>query len=193
MAVEAPVSLTVEEYLAWEETNFVKHEYIDGEVRCMAGATLKHNQIAMNTGIAIGNLIADSDCIILNSDMRTQVSDTHFYYPDLSVVCGQALFHRHKEMELVNPILVIEVTSPSSIDIDRGEKRDFYLGVPSIQAYLIIDQHRVCAELSIRSKASWQTTAFDQLEDVVPLDVLDCKLPLAQVYRGVDFKDAPTS
>ena len=193
MVVEAPVRLTVEEYLAWEEKNFEKHEYIDGEVRCMAGATLKHNQIAMNTGIAIGNLIADSDCIILNSDMRTQVSDTHFYYPDLSVVCGEALFHRDNEMELVNPILVIEVTSPSSMDIDRGEKRDFYFGVSSIQAYLIIDQHRVCAELSIRSEVNWQTTTFEKPDDVVPLDVLNCKLPLAQVYRGISFEENAAS
>ena len=193
MVVEAPARLTVEEYLAWEDENLEKHEYIDGEVRCMAGATLKHNQIAMNTGLAIGNLIADSDCIILNSDMRTQVSDTHFYYPDLSVVCGQALFHRDNEMELLNPILVIEVTSPSSMDIDRGEKRDFYFGVPSIQAYLIIDQHRVCAELSIRSEAGWQMTAFEKPDDVVPLDVLDCKLPLAQVYRGISFEEYAAS
>ncbi len=193
MVVEAPVRLTVEEYLAWEEKNFEKHEYIDGEVRCMAGATLKHNQIAMNTGIAIGNLIADSGCIILNSDMRTQVSDTHFYYPDLSVVCGEALFHRDNEMELVNPILVIEVTSPSSMDIDRGEKRDFYFGVSSIQAYLIIDQHRVCAELSIRSEVNWQTTTFEKPDDVVPLDVLNCKLPLAQVYRGISFEENAAS
>ena len=193
MVVEAPVRLTVEEYLAWEEKNFEKHEYIDGEVRCMAGATLKHNQIAMNTGIAIGNLITDSDCIILNSDMRTQVSDTHFYYPDLSVVCGEALFHRDNEMELVNPILVIEVTSPSSMDIDRGEKRDFYFGVSSIQAYLIIDQHRVCAELSIRSEVNWQTTTFEKPDDVVPLDVLNCKLPLAQVYRGISFEENAAS
>ena len=193
MVVEAPVRLTVEEYLAWEEKNFEKHEYIDGEVRCMAGATRRHNQIAINTGSALWTLLADSNCTVLNSDMRTQVSGTRYYYPDLSVVCGEALFHRENEMELLNPVLIIEVTSPSSIDIDRGEKRDFYFAVPSIQAYLIIDQHRVCAELSIRNEARWQTKTFEKLDDVVPLDVLDCNLPLVQVYRGITFEETAAS
>ena len=189
MAVDTPVRLTVEEYLAWEETNFEKHEYIDGEVRCMAGATRRHNQIAVNTGGALWQLLADSNCIALNSDMRTKVSDTSYYYPDLSVVCGEALYERSNEMELLNPVLVIEVTSPSSIDIDRGEKMDLYFEVPSIQAYLIIDQHRVCAELLLRSDSGWRTTLFETLGDVLPLDVLDCKLPLAQVYRGINFDE----
>ena len=94
-------------------------------------------------------------------------------------------------MELVNPILVIEVTSPSTMDIDRGEKMDLYFEVPSIQAYLIIDQHRVCAELSIRADAGWQTTSNEDLDDVVPLEVLNCKLPLTQVYRGIQFEAPP--
>lgn len=191
MAVEIPVRLTVEEYLAWEETNFEKHEYIDGEVRCMAGATRTHNQIVVNTGSALWQLLADTNCIALNSDMRTKVGDASYYYPDLSVVCGEAHFERENEMELLNPVLVIEVSSPSSIDTDRGEKRDLYFDVPSIQAYLIIDQHRVCAELSIRADAGWMTTAYEDLDDVVPLDVLDCKLLLAQVYRGIQFEAPP--
>ena len=191
MAIETTIRLSVEEYLAWEETNFEKHEYIDGEVRCMAGANWRHNQIVMNTGIAIGNQIADTNCTILNSDMRTKVSDARYVYPDMTVVCGEAQFARDNEMELVNPVLVIEVTSPSSIDIDRGEKMDFYLEVESIQAYLIIDQHRVCAELSTRAEAGWRTTSFEEMDDIVPLEVLDCKLPLRQVYRGIKFEALP--
>lgn len=189
MAVETPVRLTVEEYLAWEEKNFEKHEYIDGEVRCMAGANRRHNLIAMNTGSTLWQLLADSNCIVLNSDMRAKVGDTRYLYPDLTVVCDEAKFERENEMELLNPILVIEVTSPSSIDIDRVEKRDAYLDVASIQAYLIIDQHRVCAELSLRADAGWLTTSFEQLDDVVPLDVVDCQLPLSQVYRGVSLEE----
>lgn len=189
MAVETPVRLTVEEYLAWEELNFEKHEYIDGEVRCMAGATIRHNKIAMNTGIAIGVQLAETNCSIVGSDMRTKAGARRYYYPDLSVFCGEGLFLRENEMELINPVLVVEVTSPTSINTDRREKRNSYYEVPSIQAYLIIDQHRVCAELSIRSESGWRTTLFETLDDAVPLDVLHCKLPLAQVYRGVNFDE----
>ncbi len=187
MAIEIPVRLTVEEYLAWEETNFEKHEYIDGEVRCMAGAKGPHNRIMTNTNTAIGRQLDDSDCFLLSSEMRVKAAETRYVYPDLSAVCGEEEYARENEMELVNPVLVIEVTSPSTIDIDRGEKMDFYLEVPSIQSYLIIDQHRVCAELSIRAGAGWRTKSFEKLDDVVPLDVLNCKLPLAQVYRGINF------
>ncbi len=189
MAVETPVRLTVEEYLAWEETNFEKHEYIDGEVRCMAGAKGKHNRIMMNIAVSVGRQLDDSECFLLSSEMRVKAAETRYVYPDMSAVCGEEEYARDNEMELVNPVLVIEVTSPSTIDIDRGEKMDLYFEIPSIQAYLIIDQHRVCAELSIRSESGWRTTLFETLDDAVPLDVLHCKLPLAQVYRGVNFDE----
>ncbi len=192
MAVDIPVRLSVEEYLAWEETNFEKHEYIDGEIRCMAGAKGRHNRIMSNTSTAIGRQLDDSDCYLLSSEMRVKVGGARFVYPDMSVVCGEAQFARDNEMELVNPALVIEVTSPASIDIDRGEKVDLYFEVPSIQAYLIIDQHRVRAELRLRSRGRWQPVSYETLDDVVPLDVLDCNLPLSQVYRGIAF-DEPAS
>ncbi len=190
MAVQTPVRLTVEEYLAWEETNFEKHEYIDGEVRRMAGAALKHNQIAMNTGVAIANQIANSGCIVLSSDMRVKVGAARYFYPDLTVVCGEAQFARDNEMELLNPVLVAEVTSPASLDIDRGEKRDFYFDLPSVQAYLIIDQDRPCLELCTRADDGWHTATFTDLGDFVPLRPLNCNLALADVYRGIAF-DAP--
>ena len=193
MVVEAPARLTVEEYLAWEETNFEKHEYIDGEVRCIAGAKGRHNRIMSNANTAIGRQLDDSDCFLLSSEMRVQAGETRYVYPDLSAVCGEEEYASDNEMELVNPVLVIEVTSPSTLDIDRGEKKVLYFEVPSIQAYLIIDQHRVCADLFIRAETDWQTETFEKLDDVVPLDVLDCNLPLAQVYRGISLEEDAAS
>ena len=189
MAIETPVRLTVAEYLAWEATNFEKHEYIDGEVRCMAGANRRHNQIAMNTGSTLWHQLGDSNCTILNSDMRAKVGASRYVYPDLTVICDEPQFDRENEMELLNPVFVIEVTSPSSMEYDRGEKRDFYFDVPSIQAYLIIDQHRLHADLYTRAEIGWHLQVFDSIDAVVPLEVLDCELPLAQVYRGITFSE----
>ncbi len=169
MAVQTPVRLTVEEYLAWEETNFEKHEYIDGEVRRMAGAKAYHNRIMMNIAIAIGSQLIDSDCYLLSSEMRVRAGETRYLYPDLSAVCGEAQFARDNELELLNPVLVVEVTSPSSLDTDRGEKRDFYFDLPSVQAYLIIDQDRPCLELCTRADDGWHTATFTDLGDFVPL------------------------
>ena len=75
MAVQPTLRLTVEEYLAWEETNFEKHEYIDGEVRCMSGAKAKHNRIMMNLAIAIGRQLDDSECYLLSSEMRVKAGE----------------------------------------------------------------------------------------------------------------------
>ena len=151
MSVLTPLCLTVAEYLEWEETNEVKHEYIDGELRSMTGANRNHNRIMTNVTIAIGRQLDNSNCSLLSSQMKVKVGETRYLYPDLSAVCGEETFERENEMVLLNPVLVIEVTSPSSIEFDRGEKRDFYFDVPAIQQYLVIDQHRVYVERNTRS------------------------------------------
>ena len=189
MAIESPARLTVEEYLAWEETNFEKHEYIDGEVRCMAGAKGPHNRIMSNTNVAIGMQLLDSDCGLFSSEMKVKAGETRYLYPDLSVVCGEARYEAANAMVLLNPLIVVEVTSHSSMRIDRIDKRAFYLDVPSIEAYLIIDQHRICVELSVRANGKWITESFTGLDDVVPLDVISCALPLSIVYRQVKLDE----
>lgn len=189
MAIRTPTRFTVKDYLAWEETNFEKHEYIDGEVRCMAGANHRHNRIMTNTTIAIGRQLDDSDCSLLSSEMRAKVGMTRYVYPDITAVCGEGIFERDNEMELLNPKVVIEVTSPSSIEYDRGEKRDFYFDVASIHAYLIIHQHRLCVDVNIRTENGWQMQTYARLDDVIPLEILNCELPLAKVYRGIVFSE----
>ena len=189
MAVQAMPRLTVEEYLAWEETNIEKHEYIDGEVRCKSGAKAKHNRIMMNLAIAIGRQLDDSECYLLSSEMRVKAGVSRFLYPDLSAVCGEALYDKDNEMELLNPVFVIEVTSSSSMEYDRNDKSRFYFEVPSIRAYLVIDQHRVFADLYSRQDSGWDVQDFTSLSDVIPLPSLDCELPLAQIYRGISFRE----
>ncbi len=188
MSVLTPLRLTVAEYLEWEETNEVKHEYIDGELRSMTGANRNHNRIMTNVTIAIGRQLDNSNCSLLSSQMKVKVGETRYLYPDLSAVCGEETFERENEMVLLNPVLVIEVTSPSSIEFDRGEKRDFYFDVPAIQEYLVIDQHRVYVERNTRSESGWQVQVYADLEDVIPLEALNCTLPLDQVYRGISFE-----
>ncbi len=190
MAIHTPERLTVEEYLGWEESNFEKHEYIDGEVRCMTGATGRHNRIMMNLAIAIGRQLDDSDCFLLSSEMRVKAEETRYVYPDLSAVCGEEEFARDNEMELLNPVLVIEVTSPSTIEIDRGEKKFLYFEMPTVQAYLVVDQHCFRAELSTRDGDGWNTIAFTSLDDTIVLEAINCELPLSQIYRGIDLREA---
>ena len=105
----------------------------------------------------------------------------------MSVVCGEPETE-YKTLTLLNPTLVVEVTSPSSIDYDRGTKRELYGDVPSIAAYLVIDQHRALVELYTRMETGWQLQCFADLDDVVPLEALDCDLPLREIYRDIVFE-----
>ena len=180
---------TVAEYLAYEEASEFKHEYIDGEIYAMTGGTGNHSEIKMNTAIAIGRQLDDSNCSLRDSDMRVRVSPSRYVYPDMSAVCGKASYDDNST-PLLNPILVVEVTSPSSMDYDRLAKRHYYQAVPSIQGILIIDQHRVFAELHTRKPDGWLWQQFSDLDAVIPLEMLDCTLPLTQVYRRILFEDA---
>ncbi len=182
--------LSVAEYLAWEAENEIKHEYIDGEVYAMSGGTGKHSSIMINITIAIGQQLGDSVCALHSSEMRVKVNDSRYVYPDLSAVCGKSSYEDESEISLLNPILVVEVTSPSSIEHDRVAKRDLYREVPSIQGYLIVDQHRVCAELYTRADVGWLLQVYTDPDDVIPLEMLNCELPLAEIYRGISFEEA---
>ncbi|MCY4071228.1 MAG: Uma2 family endonuclease [Chloroflexi bacterium] len=182
--------LTVQEYLAWEAENEIKHEYIDGEVYAMSGGTGKHSSIIINITVAIGQQLGDSVCALHSSEMRVKVAENRYVYPDLSAVCGVEQFEDEGETSLLNPILVVEVTSPSSIERDRVAKRDLYHEVPSIQGYLVIDQHRLCTELYIRADIGWLLQVYTDPDDVIPLEMLNCELPLAEIYRGIRFEEA---
>lgn len=111
-------------------------------------------------------------------------------YPDLSVVCGESIFDDASRLNLLNPVFVVEVTSPSSAMRARVDKLGNYREAPSIEAYLIVDQDRARADLYTRTHEGWHLQIFSHAEDVIPLPKLDCGLPLEQIYRGVEFADA---
>ncbi len=190
MAILSERTMTVAEYLVWEARQEVKHEYIDGEIIEMTGGTPKHTRIKFNIGGMLFTLLDFSKFIVCNSDMRVRVSPTRYVYPDFSVVRGEPRMEDDKELTLLNPILVVEVTSPTSEMRDRVDKLDLYADVPSIEAYLIVDQDRPRADLYTRADEGWHVRVFNRAEDVIPLPMLDCHLPLEQVYRGIAFADA---
>jgi len=179
--------MTVAEYLEWEARQESKHEFIDGEIFEMTGGTLHHSEIMANITVAIGRQLDDSPCRLQTSELRIKVSQSRYVYPDLSAVCGKAHMEDERELTLLNPVFVVEVTSPSSVVYDRLDKFEFYYDVPSIEAYLIVDQDRIRADLCTRTDEGWLVRVFNQLEDVLPLDVLSCDLPLADLYRDIVF------
>ena len=183
MAIETRL-MAVEQYLAMEAESEIRHEYIDGEIWPMTGGTLNHDMITMNLTLALGPQLADTDCRLYSCNMRVRVSPTRYVYPDLSAVCGEAETG-NGTTTLLNPIFVVEVTSPSSIERDRVSKVELYGALPSIQDYLILDQERVFAQCYSRGERGWHLQQFDDLDDEIALEPLGCTLRLAQLYRGV--------
>ena len=177
--------MTVEEYLAFDEASEIRNEFIDGEIYPMPGGTGNHNAIVADAMIAIGIALQDRDCQVFASQMRVRIDAARYVYPDFSVVCGEAQFEDQNKVTLLNPAVVVKVTSPSSIAADHIDKVAYYGAVPSIQGYLILDQDRLFAEWYSRTASGWHLQQFSDAGAEITLEPLGCTLQLAQVYRGV--------
>lgn len=177
--------MSVEAYIAFDEASEIRNEYIDGEIIPMTGGSGNHAAIIAYTIIALGNALGDRDCIVRSSDMRVRIDESRYVYPDVSVVCGEAAFENERQVTLLNPTVVVEVTSPASMTYDLVDKLGFYAALPSIKGYLILDQERVYANWHRRAENGWHLQQFNDLEDLIPLEPLGCGLPLSQVYHGV--------
>jgi len=178
---------TVEEYLVYEREMDIKHEYIDGEIYAMSGGTDKHSRIASNCITELSLKLRESNCHVHTSDMRVQVSKTKYVYPDFSVVCGQAQFSDESNTNLLNPILVGEVMSPSSLGYDQGLKSQFYRSLSSLKYYLLVDQGRVHIQLYTLQENGWLLQEFTDLEVTLALDSIGVQLPISEIYRGLEF------
>ncbi|MDB5267471.1 MAG: hypothetical protein JWP58_511 [Hymenobacter sp.] len=179
-----------EEYLRLEREAEFKHEYFQGEIRTMAGAGYTHNLICANLTIEIGSRLRGKGCSVVGSDQRLQImSGSAFVYPDLTVVCGKPEFNEEKKPDtLLNPMLLVEVLSPTTSQYDRSEKFMLYRQVPSLRQYLTLDAQAVHAELhTLDDLGRWVLTETRDLSDTLDLSSIGCQVPLAEVYAGVQF------
>ena len=189
MAINRSPVMTAADYFEWELKQERKHEYIDGVVTEMPGVSDTHDAITVNIIYLFMRCLDRLRFKLRTAELRVQVSPSRYVYPDLTIVRGRPAYADASEFNLMNPYVVLEVTSPSSLDRDRLDKLEYYFDAPSIEAYLIIDQHQVYAELYTRGNAGWRRQAFTELDDVISLAMLECELPLDQVYRDVAFEE----
>jgi Uma2 family endonuclease len=135
----AQAPMTLEEYLAWEEQNVIKHEYVAGEVYAMSGVTKRHNLITLNLVRSLHALVRPRGCQVFATDIKLRASSDRIYHPDVVVACGAAA---NFDLIIEAPTLVVEVTSPSTRATDRREKLEAYMRMPSLRVYLIVEQRR---------------------------------------------------
>jgi len=184
---------TLEEYFALELASEEKYEFWNGDVWCMSGASLAHNQISRNLGTAIDTQIRGRGCQIFLSDMRVKVPAYPPYrYPDLTALCGGPEVEQANGLDLlVNPTLIIEILSPSTEAFERGDKFTFYKSIPSFSEYVLVAQHRPHVTQLVRGeKGLWTHAEFNSLTDVVQCASAPCRLALQEIYRDVDFDPA---
>ena len=133
-------------YLAWEAEQSTKHEYHDGEVFAMAGASDAHVTVAGNVYMALRNHLRGSPCSVFISDMKLRVEeDNAFFYPDVFVTCAES--DRGQSHSKSAPVLVVEVLSPATSAYDRGAKFAAYRKLPTLREYALIDPERLSLDL----------------------------------------------
>ena len=186
MVVEQVRRMSVEEFLDFAESRDEWYEYIDCELNPMTTPTFRHNIIVNNIAFGLRILLAGKNCQALGMGQWVRASETTFLIPDVCVVCEEPLLETDTRI-LRNPVLVGEVTSPSSASIDRGAKRDYYYDVPSIEIYLVVDQQRFFVELHTRDDSGWRIESYSNIDDELPLEALNGSLSLRDIYRNVEF------
>lgn len=179
------VYVTPEEYLAAEELSETKHEFVDGVVYAMAGASRQHIEITGNLLHALRTLLEGKPCRAYGADARVKIwrdRSTYFYYPDGVVDCSGST-----EGDFEEPTVIFEVLSPSTERNDRGDKKTNYQSIPSMRVYVLVDQSKSAVTIFRRgpSDDSWAMEFVGDLAASVELPEIGCSLPMAAIYERV--------
>jgi Uma2 family endonuclease len=176
-----------EEYLALEECASYKSEYVNGEIFAMAGGSLNHSIICLNVNWAIREIIARKDCIGLESNVKVEIQrGKQYLYPDAMVVCGKIEFAPNRTDTITNPILIIEVLSPTTEVFDRNKKFAAYRTLPSLREYVLVYQDEPQIEAFFKEDAkTWRYTVARELDETIRLLSLECDLALREIYRKI--------
>jgi Uma2 family endonuclease len=174
--------LSVDAYLEGEVESQVRHEYVDGEIYAMVGASDRHGLITLNLAGYLSQRLPDR-CQVFSSDMKVRLRAAEreiFYYPDVLVSCDP----RDREPYYRQyPCLVIEVLSPHTARLDRFEKFMFYRQLDTLEEYLLVSQEYRQVEVFRRSE-QWGGTRYTKGE--VPLQSVDLAVTIDDIYRRTD-------
>lgn len=172
------------EYIELEEKSATKHEWLDGVIFDMAGASPEHAALAMAVGGALIEQLRGKRCRVFSSDLKIRVLATKLAtYPDVSVVCGSLERDPDSQAAVTNPTVLIEVLSDSTEGYDRGEKFAHYRRIPSLREYVLVSQSKPMIEVFRKNEAGlWVLVAEAGAGEEAALDSIGCVLNVDQVY-----------
>ncbi len=189
LALKKEKKYTPEEYLALEEKAEYRSEYFDGYIFKMAGGTEAHITISFN----VTKLFADKlrgKCRAYQSEMKVWIDEIGtFFYPDVTVVCGERKFHKGKRDIVENPILLVEVLSRSTEEYDKNDKFLTYRNIPSFQEYVLVSQNRPAVQqFNRQADGKWLHNATIGLSSKVYFESVDTEMSLEEIYDLVELE-----
>lgn len=192
MSIAEKPYLSPEEYLKIERASELRHEYYNGEMFAMSGATRAHNLIAGNFFAELRMQFRDRDCEVYQADMRVKVVRKGLYtYPDVVAACDQPEFEDDEFDTLVNPRVIVEVLSKSTEDYDRGTKFEMYRRIPSLRDYILVAQDRFHVEHFQRQDGDrWILEDFNATDGTLVIESIECEIPIADIYTKLKFDDS---
>jgi Uma2 family endonuclease len=183
------VHYSYEEYLAALEVSGVKLEYCDGEIYAMAGGTPAHAELAASITRLLGNAVVGR-CRIASSDLKVRIEKTDLStFPDVTVMCGEREVASIDRNAVTNPTIVVEVTSNSTEDYDRGEKLNNYKQCPSVAAVVFVSHRRPQVTVIARTAEGWEQHEY-RAGQRVELRNPQLTFAVDELYAGIRLDDA---
>ncbi len=177
--------ISVEDYLNGERMSEIKHEYVQGEVFAMAGASLRHHLITGNVYALLWNQLRGQPCFPLTGDMLVKTGKNNYRYPDVQVVCNDDSSADDYVRE--QPILIVEVLSRSTRRKDKTEKRAEYLSMPSVQEYVLIEQN--FAEITVLRRSQDWRSEYYYLGQSITFETVNVTVSVEAIYERVENDD----
>src|SRR5258706_10381610 len=177
-------------YQTTERRDVVKNEYLDGRIVAKAASNRWHNLIATNFAVAIGSRIHRSTCEVYANDMKVRIGKNSVCFPDVVVMNGEPTFVDESAEVLLDPTIVVEIFSNFTKSTDRTQKLEGFLTIPKIKECLLVNENEMRVEHYARQNAKqWIYRIYNERDDVISLESINCKLSLAEVYAQIKLTE----
>ncbi len=178
--------ITPEDYLAFERKAEEKHEFVDGIIYAMSGASREHNEITGNLFGELWTRFKKTPCRVYMNDMRVKINETDYVYPDVVGLCDDIQLEDEQFDTLVNPALIIEVLSKSTQNYDKNKKMTLYQSLPTVQDYVLVSQDEYRVEhYQRKSQNQWLFTVLTEPQQILQLNSVNAEISLQDIYDRV--------
>jgi Uma2 family endonuclease len=162
-------------------------ELVAGRIVAMTNPTEVHEQMASNIGAPLKLAMDPIGCPVYQGGIGVQRSDlpngTYRMRPDVVVRCGRLGTRNF----ITDPLVVVEVLSPSTIDVDRGDKLHFYKAQPTLRHIVLVYQDQMRTEHYRKTDEGWPLEVLTKPDDLLNFEAVRFNIKLEQVYFGVEL------